>query len=257
MRPACTKDFDGVVALVKTLDQHEILLADLQQYNKARRDDVSICIIHLQLAVFPGITNVVFYFSCQDGTQIQAYVADTKGQIVGVAIVRIEEDIEYIRSHYNIEDFVYYNHHRRPEHGHLHHFALNPVFKHYTKHFLKVGPLRLLDQICSPSNNLIEFMYMYCFSGGAQTWPQDLLVLSTLPWICRQGSECKPIQALECLLNNMLFQSLLRLWGSILWLQLSVTWSLSELVDRSSCPLKTLGAMRPQSAFSKNRSLMP
>lgn len=48
------------------------------------------------------------------------------------------QDIEYIRSHYNIEDFIYYNHHGRNEHGHLHHFALNPVFRHYTKQFLKV-----------------------------------------------------------------------------------------------------------------------
>ena len=57
--------------------------------------------------------------------------------MVGVAITRREEDIEYIRSHYNVEDFIYFNHHRRDEHGHLHHFALNPVFLHQTKHFLK------------------------------------------------------------------------------------------------------------------------
>ena len=48
------------------------------------------------------------------------------------------QDIEYIRSHYNIEDFIYYNHHRRLDHGHLHHYALNPMFTHLSKHFLKV-----------------------------------------------------------------------------------------------------------------------
>ncbi len=42
MRPACSKDYEGVENLVKTLDLSENLLADLQQYNKARRDDVSI-----------------------------------------------------------------------------------------------------------------------------------------------------------------------------------------------------------------------
>jgi len=58
-------------------------------------------------------------------------------QVVGVAVLRAEYDIEYIRSHYNIEDFIYFNHHARTEHGHLHHFALNPIFHHFTKYFLK------------------------------------------------------------------------------------------------------------------------
>lgn len=48
------------------------------------------------------------------------------------------QNIEYIRSHYSIEDFVYFNHHLREEHSHLHHFVLNPVFQQYSKHFLKV-----------------------------------------------------------------------------------------------------------------------
>ncbi|CAI9546181.1 unnamed protein product, partial [Staurois parvus] len=70
-------------------------------------------------------------------TPVQAFVAEVAGQIVGVSVLRNEEDIEYIRSHYNIEDFIYYNHHQRDEHGHLHHYALNPIFKHYGKYFLK------------------------------------------------------------------------------------------------------------------------
>ncbi|XP_037599020.1 cilia- and flagella-associated protein 61 isoform X3 [Cebus imitator] len=48
-----------------------------------------------------------------------------------------DPDVEYIRSHYNIEDFIYFSHHQREEHGHIHHFALNPIFRHYTKFFLK------------------------------------------------------------------------------------------------------------------------
>lgn len=49
----------------------------------------------------------------------------------------IFQDIEYIRSHYNIEDFINFNYHQQEEHGHLCHFVLNPVFHHYTKYFLK------------------------------------------------------------------------------------------------------------------------
>ena len=40
MRLACTGDFSGVETLVKTIDLNEKLLADLTQYNKARRDEV-------------------------------------------------------------------------------------------------------------------------------------------------------------------------------------------------------------------------
>jgi len=53
-----------------------------------------------------------------------------------------EQNVEYIRSHYNIEDFIYFNHHRREEHAHLHHYALNPVFKLFSKMFLKVHRLQ-------------------------------------------------------------------------------------------------------------------
>ena len=48
------------------------------------------------------------------------------------------QDIGYIRSHYNIEDFVYYDYHRPEEHGCLHHCVLNPAFTPHTKHFIKV-----------------------------------------------------------------------------------------------------------------------
>lgn len=47
------------------------------------------------------------------------------------------QDIEYIRAHYNIEDFIGFDHHQPEEHGHLCHFVLNPVVHHYTKYFLK------------------------------------------------------------------------------------------------------------------------
>ncbi|XP_066243088.1 cilia- and flagella-associated protein 61 isoform X1 [Saccopteryx leptura] len=104
-------DTSGVENLVSTLMLNTSILEDLQQYNVARRDP--------------------------DGTSLKAFVADVAEQIVGIAIIRDEMDVEYIRSHYNIEDFIYFSHHQREEHGHLYHFALNPIFRHYTKFFLK------------------------------------------------------------------------------------------------------------------------
>ncbi|XP_059138560.1 cilia- and flagella-associated protein 61-like isoform X3 [Physella acuta] len=111
VRQAVSGDYEAVEKLVATIDGKEKIMADLKQFNTARRDN--------------------------DGTEIQSYVGECLGQIVGVAIMRREEDIEFIRSHYNIEDFIYFNHHSREEHGHLHHFVLNPVFSHFTKHFFK------------------------------------------------------------------------------------------------------------------------
>nr|XP_032651794.1 cilia- and flagella-associated protein 61 isoform X3 [Chelonoidis abingdonii] len=85
--------------------------------------------------------------SFKDGTPVQAFVAEVLDQIVGISVVKNEMDIEYIRSHYNIEDFIYFNHHQQEEHGHLYHFALNPIFHHYTKYFLK-EILRLAYKSC-------------------------------------------------------------------------------------------------------------
>ncbi|XP_067900509.1 cilia- and flagella-associated protein 61 isoform X2 [Heterodontus francisci] len=111
VRLATQNDTAGIERLVKTLNLHLSILSSLNIYNQSRRDS--------------------------DGTPIQAIVAEVLQEIVGIAITRNEENIEYIRSHYNIENFIYFDHHQREEHGHLHHFALNPIFHHHTRHFLK------------------------------------------------------------------------------------------------------------------------
>ncbi|XP_057358665.1 cilia- and flagella-associated protein 61 isoform X2 [Manis pentadactyla] len=111
IRLATFLDTSAVEVLISTLMLSKSILEDLKHYNEAHRDP--------------------------DGTPLQAFVAEVAEQIVGIAVIRNEMDIEYIRSHYNIEDFIYFNHHQRDEHGHLCHFALNPIFRHYTKFFLK------------------------------------------------------------------------------------------------------------------------
>ncbi|XP_075562847.1 cilia- and flagella-associated protein 61 [Pelecanus crispus] len=111
VRKATTNDLLGVKMLIKTLSLNESILNDLKIFTLARRDP--------------------------DGTPVQAFIAEVLDQIVGISVIRDEMDIEYIRSHYNIEDFIHFNHHQQEEHGHLYHFVLNPIFRHYTKHFLK------------------------------------------------------------------------------------------------------------------------
>ncbi|XP_043552797.1 cilia- and flagella-associated protein 61 [Chiloscyllium plagiosum] len=138
VRLATRNDTAGIERLVKDLHLEFSILNTLHIYNQSRRDS--------------------------DGTPIQAIVAEVLQEIVGIAIIRNEEQIEYIRSHYNIENFIYFDHHQREEHGHLYHFALNPIFHHYTRHFLKeilritfksclyypVYPRLLLNKINSP-----------------------------------------------------------------------------------------------------------
>ncbi|KAK3516329.1 hypothetical protein QTP70_009382 [Hemibagrus guttatus] len=78
---------------------------------------------------------------------IQAFVAQVEGQIIGVLVIKDEQDIEYIRANYDIENFVYFSQHQREEHGRLCQFTLNPIFQHYAKHFLKEA-LRLTYKSC-------------------------------------------------------------------------------------------------------------
>ncbi|XP_064001773.1 cilia- and flagella-associated protein 61 isoform X2 [Pogoniulus pusillus] len=111
VRKATTNDLPGVKMLLKTLSLKESILNDFKIFTLARKDP--------------------------DGIPVQTFVAEVLDQIVGISVIRDEMDVEYIRSHYNIEDFISFNHYQHEEHGHLYQFVLNPVFHHYAKHFLK------------------------------------------------------------------------------------------------------------------------
>ncbi|CAB3977510.1 Cilia- and flagella-associated 61, partial [Paramuricea clavata] len=121
IRPAISEDFNGIQNIVANISGSDVLLRDVEQYSKARRD--------------------------QDGQELQVFVAECTNQVIGVAVLRQEEDIEFIRAHYAVEDFIYYNYHQREEHAHLFHFTVNPIFRHYTRHFLK-EVLRLSHKSC-------------------------------------------------------------------------------------------------------------
>ncbi len=42
-----------------------------------------------------------------------------------------------MRSNFNIDDFIYFTHHKREEHGHINHFSLIPIFSFLTKFFIR------------------------------------------------------------------------------------------------------------------------
>ncbi|TMS12118.1 Cilia- and flagella-associated protein 61 [Larimichthys crocea] len=83
----------------------------------------------------------------QDGLLLQAFVAQVHGRVVGMLIMRDEPDVEYIRAHYNIENFIYFSHHRYEEHAQIRHFVLTPSFQNFSRRLFK-EVLRLAHRSC-------------------------------------------------------------------------------------------------------------
>jgi hypothetical protein len=111
IREAVKSDFHRVERLIHNIKAKDELLIDLNSFLKSRKD--------------------------KNGIDIQAYIAEALDRVVGIAIIKQEEDIEYIQNNYNIEDFIYFSHHKREEHGHLSHFVLMPIFA-----FMSTGMMR-------------------------------------------------------------------------------------------------------------------
>ncbi|XP_060947391.1 cilia- and flagella-associated protein 61 [Limanda limanda] len=121
VRAAVAADRAAVSALVQSLTLSESLLDDLERFYESRADPA--------------------------GPQLQAFVAQVDLEVVGVVIIRDEQDIDFIRAHYNIENFIYFSHHRYEEHARIRHFVLKPSFQHFTKHVFK-DVLRLSHRSC-------------------------------------------------------------------------------------------------------------
>lgn len=139
VRPCRLSDVEGLTKLASELSGSADLLLDTRRYLEARRDPLT-----------------------EGSTPLSVLVAECSNQLVGVCILRDEEvtrlafldrfsyltdlrihfplqDIRYLRTHYNIEYFVYFDYHPPSSHAHLHHFILNPVFHSYAKFFIKVS----------------------------------------------------------------------------------------------------------------------
>ncbi len=134
-------DYMAVEKLVHNMRSKESILRDLSVYMKSRKDP--------------------------NGIDVHAYVAEVLGRIVGIAIVRQEADIEYLRSSYNIEDFILYTHHKREEHGHINHFAIIPIFTFLTKYFIR--------EILRKSNKTCLYYPIY-----PEYAPNDVIIMNNL-----------------------------------------------------------------------------
>ncbi|KAI9528347.1 hypothetical protein NQZ68_022039 [Dissostichus eleginoides] len=121
VRPAVAADRPAVSELVKTLSLRESLLQDLDRFYETRRDT--------------------------DGVPLQAFVSTVQSEVVGILIIRDEQDLQYLCARYNMESFIYFSHHRLEEHAHILHFVLAPSFQHCCRHLFKES-LRLGHKSC-------------------------------------------------------------------------------------------------------------
>ncbi|XP_010796017.1 uncharacterized protein C20orf26-like, partial [Notothenia coriiceps] len=82
-----------------------------------------------------------------DGVPLQAFVSTVQSEVVGILIIRDEQDLQYLCARYNIESFIYFSHHRLEEHAHILHFVLAPSFQRCCRHLFKES-LRLGHKSC-------------------------------------------------------------------------------------------------------------
>ncbi|KAM9354914.1 cilia- and flagella-associated protein 61 [Pholidichthys leucotaenia] len=121
VREAVPADRAAVSALLTDQSQSQPLLQDLDHF----------CQSHCDAEAIP----------------LQAFVVQVDHQVVGVVIIRDEQEVEYIRGHYNVENFIYFSHHGYQEHARIVHFVLRGAFCHLGQQLFK-EVLRLGHRSC-------------------------------------------------------------------------------------------------------------
>ncbi|KAI4792547.1 hypothetical protein KUCAC02_033309, partial [Chaenocephalus aceratus] len=147
VRAAVAADRPAVSELVKTLSLRECLLEDLDRFYETRRDTggeetPGSRLVRIQLSGFSSLTDTP-----ADGVPLQAFVSTVQSEVVGVLIIRDEQDLQYLCARYNMESFIYFSHHRLEEHAHILHLVLAPSFQRCCRHLFKES-LRLGHKSC-------------------------------------------------------------------------------------------------------------
>uniref|UniRef100_A0A3Q4H1U5 Cilia and flagella associated protein 61 n=1 Tax=Neolamprologus brichardi TaxID=32507 RepID=A0A3Q4H1U5_NEOBR len=126
------QNFIRVPSIPTSLSQHELYIF--------HRDGLQVkCTLLVCSSVESRKFDVVLFGSLipQDAVPLQAFVAQAEAELVGIVIIKDEQDIEYIRAHYNIESFIYFSHHGYDEHAQILHFVLKTTVQHFSKNFFK------------------------------------------------------------------------------------------------------------------------
>lgn len=77
-----------------------------------------------------------------NAAQSSVFVVRCCEQLVGVLVVKSEDNMDYLRSHFEIEEYVRFDLHAREGFGHLYHFLLNPIFLRFA-HIILAEVMRL------------------------------------------------------------------------------------------------------------------
>lgn len=64
------------------------------------------------------------------------YVMLNGGVPVGIAIIKQEEDVEYLKTHYELNKWFDEGHHKAGSHGVIEHLLLTPIFQRHSRFFL-------------------------------------------------------------------------------------------------------------------------
>lgn len=67
----------------------------------------------------------------------RAFVLLSEDQIVGAAVLREEEDFEYLKTHYELMYWLDENHHKAGSYGLIEYLVLSPIFQRHSRFFLK------------------------------------------------------------------------------------------------------------------------
>ncbi|OAF68787.1 hypothetical protein A3Q56_03473 [Intoshia linei] len=107
------KDCDRIEYFINTIIQKSEICKDLNMFYKTR--------------------------SNENGMKMKCYICTVNKQIVGICMIQQEyqHNIDYIRSHYEIDTFIDSEQYKHQDHMYLKNFVMNPAFNVYSKYFLK------------------------------------------------------------------------------------------------------------------------
>lgn len=97
------------------------------------------CLTDFKKAV--GIIDDDDEFDIDDTTEIpssiEAYVMLSNGTPVGIAVLKEEDDVEYLKTHYDLKNWFDERHNKTGSYGVIQHLTLTPIFQKRSRFFLK------------------------------------------------------------------------------------------------------------------------
>lgn len=89
---------------------------------------------------------------------IAAYVMLNRGSPVGVAVLKEEDDVEYLKTHYELNNWFDELHHKAGSHGLIEHLILTPIFQKHSCFFLselhRISDFTVLYYKVSPNDSV-------------------------------------------------------------------------------------------------------